>query len=656
MGHRNRGDESRLRQSDWEIGAPASNRSPQLNGSGTARTLSRLWLLAASVLVIAVLYLAKVLFVPLAIAILIAFLLAPPVGFFERRRLPRTLAAMVVLLVFVLILGCVGWVLFSQLIGVANDLPTYRDNITQKLNAIHSPSDSAFSRAVKEIERLSDQVSDAAADSSTVLPSANERNAKKPLGASPSHPIQVREVSHMPWRLDQLGGVLDSVVIALLTIVFTFFVLLQREDLRNRLIRLSGDRNLTVITQAMNDASRRISRYFAMQLTVNATYGAIVATGMYFIGLPHPLVFGGLAAMCRFIPYVGWPFAALVPTVLSLAVFHGWTQSLLIGCLFLCLEIVTANYAEPHIYGKHTGLSALAVLVAAAFWTLLWGPVGLILSVPLTVCLVVMGRHVRSLEFLTVMLGDRPKIPTWICFYQRLLARDEREAAEILEASARDKPLADVCDSVMIPALAMSEEDRLHRDLDGSTIRFVRGTIREMIEELGIREIPETENHFEPNTANSSEPHSSSMKVLCVPVRDETDELTALMLAQSLDGGRIRALAEPPRSIEEILASADREKAEVVVLSGLPPVRFARLNRLYRILRARNRELRILAGIWGDTRISSQQMAGGQELHIVTKMTDAVSEVRAALGVEESTSPGMGEAFPIDGDEHETAA
>lgn len=626
-----------------------------MNGSGTTRVLSRLWVLALAVIAIAVLYLAKVLFVPLAFAVLIAFLLAPLVGFFERRRLPRTLAALLVLLVFVVILGSIGWVLFSQLVDVANDLPIYRDNITQKLAAIHRPSNSAFGRAVGEIEKLSDQISGDNPESSAPLPvPINTKTAKKPLGSTPERPLQVREVSRSQWRLGQLGGVVDALAIAMLTTVFTFFVLLQREDLRSRLIRLSGNSNLTTITQAMDDASRRISRYFALQLTVNATYGIIVSVTLYFIGLPYPLVFGGLAALCRFIPYIGWPFAALVPTVLSLAVFQGWTKSLLIVCLFLCMEIVAANYAEPHLYGRHTGLSALAVLVAAAFWTLIWGPVGLILSVPLTVCLVVMGRHVRSLEFLTVMLGDRPQIPTWVCFYQRLLARDEREAAQILETSTSHKPLAEVCDSVMIPALAMSEEDRMHRDLDEPTIRFIRGTIREMIEELAFQDVGETEND-----SAEADPTGDTVNVMCVPVRDETDELAAQMLAQSLEGRGIHASAAPASPVDEILDSAIRDNTKVVVLSGLPPVRISRLNYLYRTLRARNRGLRILAGIWGDAERTSdakQQLAGGQEIPIVTRMTDAVAEVRSMLGLEEPAPSVTDQPDQTSGERRETAA
>ncbi len=249
---------------------------------------------------------------------------------------------------------------------------------------------------------------------------------------------------------------------------------MQREDLRNRLIRLAGDRHVTVTTQAMNDATRRISRYFSLQLLINLIYGCLVWAALYLIGLPHSLLFGSLAALFRFVPYIGSPVAALLPTLLSLAVFQGWSRTTMIVGVFLVLELFTANYAEPHIYGRHTGLSSLAILVAAAFWTLIWGPVGLALSVPLTVCLVVMGSHIPSLEFLTVMLGDQPVVPPFTCFYQRLLARDQHEASEILETCLKDGSLETIYDSVLIPALILSEKDRLEGDLDESTIGFIR--------------------------------------------------------------------------------------------------------------------------------------------------------------------------------------
>jgi predicted PurR-regulated permease PerM len=629
-----------------------------MNGSSTARALSRLWLLAIAVLAISVLYLAKVLFLPLAFAVLFTFLLAPLVTFLERLRLPRALAAVIVILGFAALLGAAGWALFTQLVDVANDLPTYTDNISEKMAAIHTPSDSAYARAQKEVETLGEQLG--LANAATAADQRPDGKApRKPLGSTPEHPIQVREVSRSPGRLDQLGGVLQPLTTAFLSVVFTFFMVLQREDLRNRVIRLTGDRNLTVMTQAMDDASRRLNRYFSLQLSVNLIYGSIVATALYFIGLPHPLLFGALAMLCRFVPYIGAPVAALTPTVLSLAVFSGWTRSTLILGVFLCLEIITANFAEPRIYGKHTGLSALAILVAAAFWTLVWGPIGLVLSVPLTVCLVVMGRHVPSLEFLMVMLGDQPAIPPWTCFYQRLLARDEREAGRILESSFKNNTLEDVYDSVLIPVLILSEEDRVQGDLEESTVRFVRQTTREMIEEIAFRENRETEREAAESAAALTEQHAGSTKVMCVPVRDEVDELAAMMLAQSLHGGRVQAFAAPVLRLDEVLASVAAEKPDLVFLSGVPPIGVARSHRMYKSLRARNPELKVMIGIWGyaeNATEAAQTISHGEESRVITKLSEAVAAVRDLSSADDPVAESSGEPPSSAGVSDQTAA
>lgn len=614
-----------------------------MDGSSLARVLERMWLLMVAMLAIAVLYLAKVLFLPLAFAILFAFLLAPVVGCLERARLGRVLSSVIAIVGFGLILGVMGWAIFSQLVDVTNDLPYYRDNISNKIAAIHSPDDSPLSRAQQELERLGEELG--IANSTASLPSTlsngrpDNKNAKKPLGSTPEHPIQVREVERPTGRLYQLGGVLEPLTTAGLTIIFTFFVTLQREDLRNRLIRLTGERNLTMMTQAMRDASRRITRYFSLQLLVNIAFGCIICAGLYLIGLPHPLLFGALATLLRFVPYIGAPVAAAIPTVLSLAVFPEWTKSLLIVGLFFVLELVTGNYAEPRIYGKHTGLSSLAILVAAAFWTLIWGPVGLILSVPLTVCLVVIGSHVPALEFLNVLLGDQPAIPQSTCFYQRLLARDEREAGEILETCLKDSELNDVYDGVLIPALVLSEEDRMQGDVEEPTIRYIRTTARDLIEEIGFRDNaphgthPASKGHA-PDAAHES---VRTLRVSCIPIRDEVDELGAMMLAQVLSDDRVKADAAPVRRLDEILASVASDNPDVVFLCGLPPLGIARSHRIYRTLRARHPKLRIMIGIWSyadDPNQAAQKISGGEEARVMTRLTEAAAEVRSFLGAQ----------------------
>ena len=601
-----------------------------MNDYGLSRILSRLFFVIVVTLAIAFLYLAKVLLLPLAFAILFAFLLAPLVTGLENIHIPRPLAAAIVILGFATLLASAGWTLFSQLVAITNDLPAYRENITAKMSAIRSPSDSAFSRARREIEELSDELKIPDPTFIQTDESGGSRE-KKQLGSTPQHPVQVREVASTPGRFDQLGAVLGPSTTAFLSVVLTFFVLLQRKDLRNRMIRLTGDHNLRVMTEALNDASRRVSRYFSLQLTVNVIYGSIISVALSLIGLPHALLFGALAAICRFVPYIGWPTATLMPTVLSMAVFHGWTKSISIILLFLCLEIIVFNYAEPRIYGRHIGLSSLAILVAASFWTLIWGPIGLVLSVPLTVCLVVMGRHIPSLEFLTVLLGDQPEVPLSSCFYQRLLARDEHEAAEMLAKSLKDTALEDVYDSILIPALVMSEEDRMHQDLEDSTIRFIREATKDLIEEFGVRDTLEMMTSSEAGGATAvAEGTAHQMKGLCIPVSDEADSLAALMVAQVLARGGVNSFVSPARRLIEALAAVSAEEPDFVILCGLPPFAMARSQRLYRSLRVRYPELKIMIGIFNypdDILAAARAIGDQEEIHILTKLSEVLAEI-----------------------------
>ena len=609
-------------------------------GSSTTRLLSRLYITFISILVIAILYLAKVLFLPLAFAILFAFLLAPAVSLLERIRLPRVLAVLIVIVGFGTVLGSIGWTVVNQLIDVADDLPVYGSNIAEKMAAIHTPKNSPFGRARREVEHLNQQLG--LANSTPATAADLQHPDKKAPGSSPGKPIQVQEVERPNGRLVQLGGIVEPLLTCFLSVVFTFFVLLEREDLRNRVIRLTGHDHLNLMTQAMNDASHRISRYFLLQFMVNTVYGTIVFIALSVIGLPHALLFGALSALLRFIPYVGAPFAALLPTILSLGVFHEWTNSLYIMSIFLFLEVVTANYAEPRLYGRHTGLSSLAILIAAAFWTLLWGPVGLILSVPLTVCLVVVGRHVPYLEFLTVMLGDQPAIAPSAGFYQRLLARDEREAEEILDNCLKEKSLEELYDTVVLPALIMSEQDRHQKDLEESTVRFIHKTTRDLIEELGTKESIEAPKEATVTPSYSETAPPIIPKVLCVAVHNDADELGAIMLAQLLEGVGMHSTAIPVGRVEQVLGTVAAEKPDVVFLSGLPPFGMARSRRLYRGLRVQHPQLKIMIGIWNypdDGAKAAQEISRGEEGHVTTTLAEAVAQVKSFLGASDAATP-----------------
>jgi predicted PurR-regulated permease PerM len=614
--------------------------------SSSSRQLSHLLTLFVAVIAIAVLYLAKTVVVPLALAILFTFLLAPLVTLLERIRIPRVIAILLVIFTFACALGWVGWTVGRQLVEVTAHLPVYRMNIADKLATFHKTStkNTTFNRAEKEVQHLGEQLGISEKNTPAVV---REWERERLLGSSPEHPVAVREVQPS-GRLDTLSGVLGDMVFVLLTVVFTFFMLLQREDLRNRIIRLTGRGHLNLMTQTMDEASQRVSRYFSLQFMVNSCYGAIIFTALHFIGLPHAILFGVLAGLLRFIPYIGAPIAALLPTLLSLAVFHGWTQTLEIMALFFCMEILTANFIEPHLYGKHTGLSSLAILVAAVFWTLIWGPIGLILSVPLTVCLVVVGARVPQLEFLKVLLGDEPVMRPEAHYYQRLLAGDEHEASSVLEGCLREMPLAKLYDSVVIPALILSEQDRHRNALDDATVEFIYQTTRELVEELGISNDQNGKGRnggasHEAAQGAAAEPRFAEevdipapepvtpVNAVCIPVRDNADEIAALMLAQLLEQAGHWAQVLQLGDLEKTLAEVSRAKPDLVYLSSVPPYGISHARGIYRRLRGQMPQLRIVIGIWkyaGDPVQAARQISRSEQDKLYTSLADAVLQAR----------------------------
>ena len=272
-----------------------------------------------------------------------------------------------------------------------------------------------------------------------------------------------------------------------MVVVFVVFMLIERENLRNRVIHLIGSRQLNIATQALDDAASRVSRYLLMQLIVNAAFGFVVAVGLFFIGLPNALVWGVLAAVLRFVPYIGPWIAATIPIVLAAAIFEGWTRPLLVLAVFVVNELISNNVVEPWLYGSSTGISTMGILVSAVFWTWLWGPIGLVMSTPLTVCLTVMGRYVRSYRFLNTLLSDEEVLPPEARFYQRLLALDPEEAADIAEEYLKENSLESLYDKVLLPALRLAEQDRHQGDLDETKERFILNAMRELVDELGTK-------------------------------------------------------------------------------------------------------------------------------------------------------------------------
>ncbi len=394
---------------------------PHMARPDTASANGKLLTLATILVAVAILYFGKEILVPLALAILFSFLLAPLVRRLERVgvwRIPSVL--LVTLTALAAILG-IGYILGGQMVQFVDRLPEYRSAIDERIASIRSSTDGPLGRASRNIQEIGKELI-------TTRPAA-------PAAAVPATqaPVPVRVVDGPSQPLEMvrtaLGSLLSPLLTAGIVAIFVIFILVQREDLRDRLIRLAGQERLDVTTQALDDTARRISRYLLMQATVNTGMGVMVALGLWLIGLPNAVLWGLLAAVLRFVPYVGIWIAAALPVVLSLAVFpHGWMAPVAVLALFLLLELLVANFVEPLLYGGSTGISPLAVLVAAIFWAWLWGPVGLLLSTPLTVCMVVLGTYVPALGFLNVLLGDQPVLDPSVRFYQRLLAGDQEEA------------------------------------------------------------------------------------------------------------------------------------------------------------------------------------------------------------------------------------
>lgn len=641
---------------------------------------SKLLTLTSVVVVIVGLYFGRQVLIPLALAVVLSFLFSPAVLWLERRRLGRIPSVIIVMALAFALVGFGGWMVTGQLMNILDQLPDYQSNIHDKMQALRMNQGSRLTNASKTVSDLSKELTAASE-------SANEKKiAKHPGGAAPI-PVQV---SQPPQNAPQyfrtvvgpLTGVLETTAIV---VVFTIFMLVKREDLRNRVIRLVGRGQLTVVTQALDEASTRLSRYLFLQFLINAIYGTLFGGGLYLIGVPHPLLWGVLASLLRFIPYIGTGVAAGLPTLMAVAVFTGWHQAILVVALFVILELAISNFIEPMLYGSHTGISSLAILVAAVFWAALWGPIGLILSTPLTVCLILMGRYVPQLNFLEVILGDEPVLEVEAHFYQRLLALDQDEATVIAETYLKEKPLGDLYDNVVIPALAMAEQDRHLNVLDSGTADFVSQTTRELIDEVGERyfdtvrkdqlkeevkpdrqENPDSQPEVESlpkifssvddlsnskdadaNRAAESEAlkgdnranketegqdysRLSGLRVVCIAARDEADELVGQMLAQLLRRmeSDVRVLPVSPRA--NLLTEVGSDTCDVLVVSALPPFAAGHARSVCKRLRQRHPQLRIMLGLWsfdGGVARALERVGNNCSDVVVTSLKQAVGEL-----------------------------
>lgn len=587
---------------------------------------SRVAFLVIAGFTIAALYLARVVFVPLALALLFAILLTPAVALLERIKFPRILAVLVIVISLLGILGFLGWKTSRQFVDVVGQLPAYRDTLKEKIHAAKGLQSQNINKASDTVKELEKEIATEAPGSTAAA------RAPGPLGSSPTRPLIVEQVIP-PNPLASVQETLGPLATAAVVTIFTIFIIMGREDLRNRFIRLAGGGRLPVMTQAMDEASSRINRYLFLQLVVNVGYGAIIAGALYLIGIPNASLWGVSAAILRFLPYLGPPLAALMPIVLSLAVFPGWHHALETMGVFLVLELVVSNFVEPLLYGTHVGLSALAILVAAVFWALIWGFPGLLLSTPLTVCLVVMGRYVPSLAFFSVLLGDEPVMSPAAQYYQRLLASDQSEARKILDEYRKEKSLEDLYSSVIIPALILAEQDRHENELDDDTQNFIYQTTREFVEELGAEFSKQRSESKSEGAAEASagEPETSSgLRVTCIPARDDADDVVAMMLSQLLELAGHRSQGLRIGMTSEMLAEIKNAKPNLVCISALPPFAVDHARTLYTKLRAESPDLQIDICLWnfeGDPVATATRLRLGTGHRIYTTLEQVLRDV-----------------------------
>jgi predicted PurR-regulated permease PerM len=583
---------------------------------------------------IAALYFTREILIPFAFALTLTFVLTPVVVRLERLRIGRVASVLTTVLVSIAVAGGIAWSIAVQLVDVANQLPLYRENIHAKIEAFNIPAKGQLGQAAESVKEIVGELT-----SGALPPAQNRKPRSAPAPASPM-PVQIIESPPSAWaELRDLGTpILAPLGLVGVVVIFTVFMLFEREDLRNRLLRLVGLSQLNLMTQALDDAAGRVSRYLLMQFLVNAGVGALFGFGLYFIGVPYPVLWGVVVAILRIVPYVGTLVAATLPIALSLAVFDGWLKPLLVFLLIAGLEVIIANFVEPWLYGAHVGISSLALLVTAVFWTVLWGPAGLILSTPLTVCVVVLGRYVPQLSFLHILLGDEPVLAAEAQLYQRLLAMDQLEAHTIVDQFLKGKLLIELYDSVLIPALSMAEQDRHKGTIDAAREEFLFLSVNEMIAEFSEYEPPD-------NSAPASDAAElPSARILCLPAHDRADEITAAMLAQILEQKGLAAISFPvigPSPIEYI-ASIGATRGDVVCISALPPYAFAPARALCKQVRERFPKLKVVVCVWGfsgDTAKAKVRFERTQPDRLSTNLVEAVEHIQELIQPKSEPAP-----------------
>jgi predicted PurR-regulated permease PerM len=575
-----------------------------------------------TVVIVAALYFGREVLVPIALALLMSFVLSPPVRQLQGWRFPRMFAVAVVVLTAFAAIFSLGALMVSQVDQLAGDLPRYQATLREKIQSLRGAAagTGTLERASAVLQDLSSELDRPKPNRPALAPSIS-------ANAPADRPIPVEVKQPDPGALQTLVALITPLIHPLATtgIVFIFvvFILMQQRDLRNRLVRLAGSQDLQRTTAALDDAGQRLSRLFLTQLGLNAGFGVVVGLGLWFIGVPSAPLWGMLAMILRFVPYIGAAIAAIFPLILAAAVGSDWGMVLWTGALFLILEPLVGQVIEPLLYGHSSGLSPVAVIASATFWTWLWGPVGLILATPLTICLVVLGRHVDRLSFLDVMFGNQPALSPAELVYQRMLARDPVEATEQAQAFLKDRPLIAYYDEVLIEGLKLAQADADRGLLDDERRLRIRDAVAEIVDDLAdhadkVELVPEIESDADaeaplaqlnkaeegsnPALRQLPEQWRTAKPVLCIPGLGLLDEAVALMVAQLVERQGIGARAEQADALSmSRIFSLDTKDVALVCLCYVENATSAQIRYAIRRLRRKAPKAIIMVSLAGVT-------------------------------------------------------
>jgi predicted PurR-regulated permease PerM len=612
--------------------------------------------------IVAALYFARDVLVPIALAVLLSFVLAPLVRRLQSWRFPRIIAVFIVAIFAFSIIFGLGAFMVSQVSQLANDLPRYQSTLTDKIQSLQGAA-----AGVGPLERASDVLKDLKKE---LDKPADARTPDLSLGsqAQSNRPIPVEVRQPDPGALQMLGALIEPLIHPLTTtgivVIFVIFILLQQSDLRNRLVRLAGAKDLHRTTAALDDAGQRLSRLFLTQLVLNASFGVVIGLALWLIGVPSAPLWGMLAMIMRFVPYIGALISAVFPIVLAAAVGPGWTMVLMTAALFLIAETIVGQAIEPLIYGHSTGLSPVAVITAATFWTWLWGPIGLILATPLTMCLVVLGRYVDQLKFLDVMFGDEPPLTPAELIYQRMLARDPVEAADQARVFLRENPLTAYYDEILLEGLRLAQADAQRGSLDEDQMRRVRDAVADIIDDLA------THTDVDNATTGSAEGDTplaqlekaeekvqekalperwrTGKPVLCIPGPSLLDEALAAIVTHLLEHRGIGARAEQvdALSISRIL-SWDTAGVELVCVCFLEAVTAAQIRYAVRRIHRRMPTVSIIVVSLGRPRSVEADEASATGAEAVYDSLRAAIDKVMALALTQTSSENASAVTPV---------